>query len=281
MLIAFLNGLSSFKKVIFINIFGNIFGLLATAFFVYNYNVIGALLSIIIAPSLLFFVAFYYVLQEINIFEVIKWKFFDKSVLKNFGSYVLMILFTSIAGSIIMILIRNKIIFKFGLSQAGFWEAMTRISGYYMLFINSIMSLYFFPKLAETKTNLETKAIIKSYFSTIIPIFIVGLIGIYFFRNFIISILFSDEFSPTETLFFWQLLGDVFRASSLILGFYILAKKLTKVFMITELFSFIVLYFSSLFFLDNYNIQGVSIAYCFTYFIYFFVLLIYFRKKIF
>jgi PST family polysaccharide transporter len=177
--------------------------------------------------------------------------------------------------------IRKKIIVSLGIEQAGYWEAMGRISSYYLLFVSSILGLYFLPKLSVAKNNNDTKQLFREYYKTIVPLFILGMLGLYFFRDFIIQILFTKAFSPVATLFFWQLIGDSLKVASLILGYEFFAKKLTKAFIFFELLSLSILYISSLFFVSKYGIKGIVMAHSLTYFIYFVCLALFFRKKLF
>jgi PST family polysaccharide transporter len=280
-LTAIINGLGNYKKVIYINIIGSIIGLFVTVFLIWKFQINGAFLAVILTPTLLFIVSFAMINSEIEILKHISIQSFDLNILKKLSSYSLMALVSSVFGPIVFLAIRTKIITSIGLEQAGFWEAISRISSYYMLFVTTILMIYFLPKLAASKSNTETKSIFFSYYKGIIPIFIFGLLVVYFLKNFIISILFTKEFQPVSELFFWQLIGDFLKALSLILGINFYAKNLTKGFIITELFSLVILYFSSLFFLSNYGIEGVVMAHAFTYFIYLVVLIVYFRKSLF
>ena len=83
-----------------------------------------------------------------------------------------------------------------------------------------------------------------------------------------------------ESLFLWQLIGDVLKATSLIFGTLLIAKKQTKVFIITEIISLSIMYFSSNWMLHAIGINGIVQAYAFTYLIYLVVLVIYFRKQL-
>ncbi len=122
-----------------------------------------------------------------------------------------------------------------------------RISGYYMLFVTTILSVYFLPKLTLAKNNLDTKHIFWSFYKTILPVFVLLLIGIYFLRFYIVSLLFTESFLPVTNLFFWQLIADFLKVAALVLGYQFFAKKLTLAFMLSEFFSLSVLYFCSLF----------------------------------
>lgn len=280
-LISVLNGLGSFKKVILINSIGNAVGLLLSILLILEYRTFGALLAIVISPALLFFVSFYYVNKEINIFTTIKPSDFDFAIIKNLSSYSLMALVSSVLGPIVFLSIRNNIIQTLDYNQAGYWETMMRISTYYMLFVTTILSVYFLPKLVLAQKKLETKTIFWSFYKGIIPVFILGLTFIYFARFFIVKLLFTQDFLPVTSLFFWQLVGDVLKVASLILGYQFFAKKLTMAFIFTELLSLSITYFSSLFLVSLYGLQGVVMAHAFTYLVYLTVLVIYFRKSLF
>jgi O-antigen/teichoic acid export membrane protein len=279
--ISVINGLGQFKKVIWITIFANILGLLASLVLIWNFKTLGALLAIVVTPALLFFLTFYMVNKEISVFKVIRLQFFDFQIIKNLSSYSLMALVSSVIGPLIFLAIRKNVIATVGIDQAGYWETMSRISSYYMLFVSTISSVYFLPKLANAKTNGETKIIFWSYYKSILPLFMVGLTMIYFLRFFIVELLFTKEFLPVATLFFWQLIGDILKVAFLILGYQFFAKKLTLAFIISEITSLAVLYFLSNFLIQFFGIQGVLIAQVLDNLIYLLVLAVYFRKSLF
>ena len=280
-LLTILNGLQQFKKVILINVIGNCLTLILAFVFIQKFGLKGAIFNLVIAPAVLFFVSVYFLNQQLNLTSFIKLSYFNISVLKKLSSFTLMTLFAALAGSLVLLTIRKNIISTLGIEQAGFYEAMNRNSNYYFIFISSIISLYFLPKMAIAKDKFETKSLIFDYYKKIIPIFILGLLLIYFFRNQFILILLSKEFLPCSKLFFWQLLGDFFKALSLILGFQFFAKKLTKQFLIFETISLILLYFSTHYFMHLFKIEGVVIGYAFTYVFYFIFLIIFFRRSLF
>lgn len=279
-LIAAINGFDAYKKVIYINIIGNFIGLVVSVVLILNLKTVGALLSIIVNPALLFFVSFVFINKEISVLKTISFKFYDLGFLKKLSSYSIMALVSAAFGSLVVLAIRKNVILHLGIEQAGFWEAMTRISSYYFMFITSIIGIYFLPKLATAKDNLETKSLFWDYYKGVLPFFIVAMIMLYFLRDVIIQVLFTKKFIPVSKLFIWQLLGDTFKAASLILGFQFFAKKMTKAFIMTEIFSLVILYFSSIFFIKMFGIEGVVMAHAFTYFVYFITLSIYFRKSL-
>lgn len=280
-LVSVLNGLGNFKKVIWINSIGNTIGLLVSFVLILEYKTFGALLSIVISPALLFFVAFYFVNREIAVFKIISSAAFDFSFIKKLSSYSLMALVSSVLGPLVFLMVRNNIIQTLDINQAGFWETMMRISTYYMLFVSTVLTVYFLPKLSTSEDNQETKNIFWNYYKGILPVFILGVTIIYFARFFIIRLLFTKEFLAVESLFFWQLLGDVLKVASLILGYQFFAKRLTAAFIISELLSLALFYFLSDYLMGLFGIQGVVMAQAIDNFVYLLILAIYFRKSLF
>lgn len=280
-LIAVLNGLGSYKKVIWVNSIGNVIGLLVSIILIVEYRTLGALVALVSTPALLFFVSVYFLNKEINIFKTIKGRSFDFAIIKKLSSYSMMALVSSVLGPLVYLAIRNNIIETLGIDQAGYWETMTRISSYYLLFVTTILAVYFLPKLSVAKNTQETKTVFWSFYKGILPVFILGVTIVYFTRFFIVKLLFTQEFLQVTGLFFWQLVGDVLKVASLILGYQFFAKKLTVSFIVAELLSLSITYFSSIFLVSIYGLQGVVMAHALTYFLYLIGIGVYFRKSLF
>ncbi len=280
-LLSVLNGLGSYQKVIYTNIIGNLLGLLFTVFLVTKLYTLGALLAIVLTPALLFGATLYYLNKEIKLGQLLRFRFFNWTVLNQLYSFTVMALFTAIVSPLVFLVLRNYIIDTVGVIQAGHWEAMSRIATYYFMFLATLLTVYFLPKLSESTSIKETRTIFYHYFKTIFPIFAFALCLVFIFRIFIIQLLFTAEFLPVSELFIWQLLGDFFKAASLILGYEFFAKKLTKAYLITESLSFALLLGTSFILIPTFGIEGIVKAHALTYFIYFLLLAFYFRKKLF
>ncbi len=278
--LSIINGLGRFKRVIYSNIIGNSIGLLVSILMILEYKTFGALLSIVITPSLLFFVTFYFISKEFDFFKTLSFDSFDFKIIKKLSSYSLMALVSSVLGPLVFLTIRKNVIDTVGIEQAGFWETMTRISNYYLMFIATILTVYFFPKLASAKDTLASKKVFWSYYKGIMPLFMIVLVVIYLCRELLIQLLFTKDFLGVSPLFFWQLIGDFFKAGSLILGYQFFAKKLTVAFIVTEISSLFIMYVFSIYFVTLFGIEGVVIAHALTYFIYWIVLGFYFRKNL-
>jgi len=280
-LIAIINGLSQFKKVIYINITGNIVGFVFTIVMILKYQTFGALLSMVVIPVIMFLVCWFWISKTFALKKYILPNLYDFSIIKNLSEYSLMAFVSAFCLPLIYLKIRTNATTTIGIENAGNWEAMNRLSSFYMIFVSKLLSLYFFPKLSQSTSNKETRVIFWDYYKSVIPMFVMGALVLYFLRDIFISLIYSERFTALSDLFLWQLIGDFFKVSSLILGYQFFAKKMTVAFLSTEILSILILYFSSSFLMKSYGTEGLVIAHATTYIIYFLIVLVLFRKIVF
>ena len=276
-----MNGFSNYKMLLIINIIGQILGLLVTLLLIYQDRIDGALVAAVVAPSLIFLITLVGIVNRRNLMTYIKTDHISFDILKSFGPYAAMALVTAIALPLISICIRNYIISEIGIKEAGYWEAMNRISNYYLMFITSIITLYILPRFSKIHTKKEFKKEILGFYKSVIPIFGIGLIVLYFLRPLIVPLIFSEEFQPTENLFFWQLLGDFMKVLSLVISYQFLAKKMFTHFIVIEVFLVITLYFSSVYLIDVFGVEGAVIGHFLSYLMHYGIVLLIFGTSLF
>jgi O-antigen/teichoic acid export membrane protein len=278
-LLAVLNGFEAYKKVVFVGIVTNVLSLFLTVFLVVNYRIFGAIAGVFGSQVIQFFVVYFYASKQFSIDLFFDWNNFDFKILKKLLSFSVMTLVSTIVTPMVFLAIRKNVIAVLGLNQAGYWAAVDGISSYYFLFITTLLGVYFYPKLAVASNGNATKLIFLDYLKNIIPVFAFGLLMVYLLKDFIIHTLFTPQFEPSTKLFLFQLLGDFFKAISLIFAYQIIAKKHTVAFVIFEILSVTIFYFSSLLFIQSFGIQGIVMAHCFSYFLYLIVLFLYCYRK--
>ena len=276
-----MNGFSKYKILLIINIIGQIMGLCVTLLLIYQNSIEGALISVVIAHSLIFLITFVGILNRRNLTSSIKVSNIDFKWIKKFTPFFLMILVSGIALPLIFIVIRNYIIESEGLKEAGFWEAMNRISSYYLMFINSLMALYFLPRFTEINSKTEFRKEILSFYKKGMPIIGLGFLIIYFLRPFFVALFLTQEFNAVQDLFGWQLLGDFVKVLSIVIAYQFIAKKMYLQYIITEVFLVIILYLTSIYFVDIYGVKGANIAHFITYLLYFGIILLIFSSSLF
>lgn len=268
-----MNGYSKYRMLLVINIIGQVLGLMITLILIWQNNLDGALISVVIAPSLIFLITFVGIVNQKSLVSMINSDNIRIEYIKKLSTYSMIALISSIALPMVMIQIRNYIANTVGMQEAGFWEGMNRISTYYLMFVSSLMTLYILPRLSEIESAKEFRREIFEFYKTIIPIYAMGLFAIYLLRPFIVSIVFTKEFEPMENLFLWQLLGDFVKILSIAIAYQFIAKRMYWHFIITEVFLVAMLYYTSVYFIDGYGVKGATIAHFASYMMYYGVIL--------
>jgi PST family polysaccharide transporter len=188
---------------------------------------------------------------------------------------------TSISIPLVLILIRNYIIDEIGLKEAGYWQAMNRISDYYLMFVNSLLVLYVFPRLNAINDSAAFRQEVFKFYKKVMPYFAGVLLLIYLLRVPIINFLLTEEFMMSKELFGWQLIGDFIKVMAMVIALQFLTKKMFGHFIILQVFLFIILYVSSIYFIDIYGIRGAVMAHCVSYSLYFVIILLLFASSLF
>jgi len=276
-----MNGFSKYKILFIINIIGQILGLLVTILLIWQDNIDGALIAVVITPALNLLITVVGILYRKNLMHLIKITDFSFSILNLLSPYIIMAIASSIAMPIVLIIIRNYLISEIGLKEAGYWQAMNRVSDYYLMFINSLMVLYILPRFAEINTKKEFRKEVFSFYKTVMPVFGLILLLIYFSRSVLVNVLFTEDFLAVQELFGYQILGDFMRVLSMVIAYQFLAKKMFTHFIILEIFLFVFIYFSSVYFIDIYGLQGAVMAHCLSYFMHFAIILLIFGSSLF
>ncbi|NMH88013.1 O-antigen translocase [Flavivirga algicola] len=277
-----MNGFSKYKILIIINIIGQVLSVSIALLLIYQNKIDGALVSVVIAEALIFLITLVGIINRRSLVPLIRVNRVDFSFFKRMSSYSLMALFTAVFLPFVAIAIRSYIIDNIGYKDAGFWEAMTRISKYYLMLVSSLIALYILPRFSEIDDAKEFKKEVFSFYKTIIPVLAIGLFIIYLLKSFIVSIIFSNEFEPVEDLFLWQLLGDFVKILSIVIAYQFLAKKMFWHYILTEAFLIITLYTTSIYFIDLFDgVKGAVVAHFVSYVMYYGIILLIFGSSLF
>ncbi len=276
-----MNGFSKYKILIIINIIGQILSLFVALLLIYQNKLDGALISVAISESLIFLITLVGIINRKSLLPLISVERISFTYFKKLSSYSGMALFSAIILPLVILAIRSHIIDTIGYKDAGFWEAILRISKYYLMMVSSLLGLYIIPRFSEINDIKEFKKEVFSLYKTIIPYFTLGLLLIYLLRPFIVRLVFTEEFQPVEDLFLWQLLGDFVKVLSMIIAYQFLAKKMFWHYIITEAFLVIILYTTSIYFIKIYGVKGATIAHFVSYLMYYGVILLIFGSSLF
>jgi len=267
-----INGLSQYKKFAKIDLISYLLSAVLLVYALFNYSLSGVLVAIVITPVIqlgILLLIFFKTLNEYVQFSKIK---FQTPFVKGLLAFALMSFVSTVLLNLVEIDIRSMIRNEITEADAGIWTAMTNISKNYMVFSISIFSLYVLPKFAGIHKQSEFKIELLNIYKTLLPLFGIGMILVYFLREYVILLIYPD-FTGMEVLFKWQLMGDFVRLASLVLMHQFLAKKLVRSFIFSELLSLGMFYVFANYLVIIYGVEGVVMAHLFRYIIYFFVVL--------
>ena len=179
--ISILNGLGKYKDVINTTIWGNVCGVLISAVIIWKAGLHGALFSLVLSPSLMFFLSFYLLQKKMHGWQFLKISNFNSTYFKGLLSYSSMIFVSALLSPYVYLSLRNLLIDKVGAIAAGHWEAMNRIAVFYLMFFTTLLTVYFLPKLSTAQNRVETRAVFYNYFKAIVPLFALAAITIAYF----------------------------------------------------------------------------------------------------
>lgn len=277
MLLSVVNGFKEFKKYVKINIANSIVGLCFTLAFVLTLGLPGALVSAVTYQSVMLFITMWMIRKSAwSVWSNFKMRL-NRLASKQYFKYTLMTLTTAATVPISQLLLRSYVISEISPIEAGWWEAMNRLSNMYLMVITTSFTVYYMPRLSELSDKFELRREIFKAYKLIVPMLIVGFTLIYLFRHLIITLLFSSEFQPMENLFIWQLIGDLFKICSWLLAFLMVAKARMKAYITTEIVFALTFICLGFVFMRLNGVVGITQAYLINFILYLICMVILFK----
>ncbi|WP_241974254.1 hypothetical protein [Winogradskyella wandonensis] len=257
-----INGLQELKSYTKLSVLYSVLNAAITAVLIYNYNLKGALVAIVFTSAVTFIVSLLLKSVRLVIVNVLSlFKNVSVAIIKSMSTYIIMATYSTILLSFSYLLIRNSIISVEGEAVAGYWEAVNKISMFYMIFFTSIFTLYLLPKLSINTTLKGYKSIMNYYFSRLIPLLIAMFVVLYLIRFFVIRLFLTEEFIIIEKYVILQFIGDFFKIIGFSLAYQFHAKKMVAYYFLTDAIIYLSFYAFSVYFLKSLHLDGVFYAY--------------------
>lgn len=277
--LAVLQGLRSFRFLAKANLYGNLFGLLFSMPMYYFLKIDAILPTIIIASISGLVFSFYYS----NKIKVEKRKI-EKTVLFSEGKLIVKLGFMLTISSVLTLLSTYLIqiyIGKIGgLEQVGFYNAGFTLLNSYVGIIFTVMSTDYFPKLAsinsdnsKIRTSVEQQAFISILIITpIIALFLA-------LSPLIVKIIYSAKFDAILPMITAGILGMLFRAVSWSMGFILIAKGDSEMFIKTAIGFNVLSVIMNIAGYYFYGLEGLGFSFCLYFLIHFIGLKIITKKR--
>lgn len=275
-----LNGLKKIRLMSLIAIGTSVINLTCVLLAARFFGIKGILLANLVG-GVFSFVAYLMLFRRSNMFpDHIRPADWDTTVVKALVGYSVMALTTGLVVPTIQLIIRTKLLYNLGSHNAGIWQANTRLSDYYLQFFNTVLGIYYLPRLSELKEKSELRHEVLLGFKRIMPAVIVVTSLIWIFRQWTIDILLTKQFTGMLTLLKWQLIGDVVRIASWLLGYLMVARAMKKLFVATEIIFSTTYVLLTILFVNQFGLVGSVYAFCLNYVIYFVTLSLLLRKTL-
>lgn len=268
--LAILQGLRQIKLLAKANLYGNLFGLLFSIPLYYLLRIDAIIPTIIVASLSALIFSFYYS----NKIKAEKEKVSNSAILLEGKSIVklgFMLTVSSVLTLLCTYLVQIYISKNGGLEQVGFYNAGFTLLNSYVGIIFTVMSTDYFPKLSSINFDNEKvrESVIQQVFVSIIiitPIIVLFLT----FISVIVPILYTTNFIAIIPMVCFGIIGMLFRAVSWAMGFILIAKGDSKMFIKTAIgFNILslVMNISGYYF---YGLEGVGFSFC-LYFLFHFI----------
>lgn len=278
LLLSILNGIKDIKTYISINIIQSIYSLIFTTLLIIFLGLDGALIALVTNQSVVLLIVLWILRKHPTIKPKNFKETFDKPEAKKLLGFAIMALTSAITVPVSHLIIRDYIGESLGWEQAGFWQAIWYVSTMYLMVVTTTLSVYYLPRFSEIIDKIELRRELMRGYKVIIPIVMVMALLIFILKDFLIWLLFTEEFTPMRDLFVWQLVGDVVKIASWLLGYLMIAKAMIKYFVITEIVFSVSFVFLAIIFVDKFGLVGVTYAFTLNYSLYFITLIQLMRK---
>ena len=187
---------------------------------------------------------------------------FDRTQAQRILGFVPMLIAHSTMSPLGLILIRDMVAAHLGLEMAGLWQATWRISEIYLGVVMASLSLYFLPRLGEVAGTPALRGEILRTFAQAVGITAAVALSLFLLRDWVVRIVFTEEFLPVRDLMPFQLLGDVLRMAAWTFGFVLVALVRSRWYIALEILMPAIFFGGALLLVPRFGAQGVTWAYC-------------------
>ena len=281
LLLATINGYRDYKILIKVKITNSLIALLVSGLLAWYFLIQGALIAQAINTSVIFFVSILIIYKVRGNYFSFDFTKYDKKVLKSLLAFTLMAITSTLLKPLVQIFLRSYIIANSSDYIAGIWEGVQRLSSYYTQIITMGMGVYYLPRLSSLDKNEELRKELLFGMKIILPATVLLALFILAFKDLIILRLFSEEFNMMSDLLPAQLIGDILMIFSFMIGYLLLAKAMTKEFIIIQVSLKILRIAAGIMLFNELGVIGLIYANIIVYATNLIILVILFRKIVF
>lgn len=267
--LALLQGMRKLKHLAKASMMGSFFGLIISVPTYYFFRINGIVPAIILSSITAMFLSWYFA-RKVELQQVVVSR--ARTIAE--GQAMLKMGFTiSITGLFVLgvaYIVRIYINYIDGVVQVGLYNAGFMIINTYVGLVFTAMAADYYPRLTGVADNIsKTNSAINQQAEIAILILAPILAVFLVFINWIVILLYSNQFIGISGMIHWAALGMFFKAISWAIAFLLLAKGASKVYFWNELVSNIYMLLLNLLSYRLWGLDGLGISFLLGYFLYF------------
>jgi polysaccharide transporter, PST family len=233
-MLAVINGFMDMRRLAFIQVLGSALSVVMVVGLSHWLHLYGALLALVVSQVLLLIVGLPAWWRSPYFHRSMLRIHFDREMTRRLAAFSIMTLTSALLPPLINIAVRNHLAGQFGWEQVGYWQAVSKVSDAYLLFLTTAINIYYLPKLASLHERTSLVSELRQAYRYLMPAVVVLALAVYALRGEVTGLLFSADFASANALYGPQLLGDVIKIASFLLSYLMLAKAMTRLFVISE-----------------------------------------------
>jgi PST family polysaccharide transporter len=233
-ILAVINGFMDVRRLAFIQVLGSFFSIVMVVWLSRWLHLYGALLALVVGQVLWLAVGLPAWWRSSYFRRSMLRMHFDREMTLRLAAFSVMTITSALLAPLINIAVRNHLALQFGWEQVGYWQAVSKVSDAYLLFLTTAINIYYLPKLASINERASLVLELRNAYRYILPAVVVLAAAVYVLRGWVTRLLFSADFASANALYGPQLVGDVIKIASFILSYIMLAKAMTRLFVISE-----------------------------------------------
>ena len=233
-ILAVINGFMDVRRLALIQVLGSLLSIVMVIWLARWLHLYGALLALIVS-QLLWLVVGLPAWWRSPYFQRSMLRLrFDREMTLRLAAFSVMTLTAALVSPLVTIAVRDHLAVRLGWEQVGYWQAVSKVSDAYLLFLTAAINIYYLPKLAAIQERAALVAELRNAYRYVLPAVVALAAAVYVLRGWVTRVLFSADFAPANALYGPQLVGDVIKVASFILSYVMLAKAMTRLFVISE-----------------------------------------------
>lgn len=233
-ILAVINGFMDVRRIALIQVTGSFFSIVLAIWLSRWLHLYGALLALVIGQALWLVVGLPAWWRSPYFQRSMLKMRFDREMTRRLAAFSVMTITSALVPPLINIAVRQHLAGQFGWDQVGYWQAVSKVSDAYLLFLTTAINIYYLPKLSSTDDRASLVLELRNAYRYILPFVVFLAAAVYVLRGWVTHLLFSADFTSANALYGPQLVGDVIKIASFILSYVMLAKAMTRLFVISE-----------------------------------------------